>query len=532
MKNTGYQQAVIAKKISRPGELPLDADGNLCVESGKKQAILLLEGEQNPFPDEYEVVGFFNYGDIIDGFDTRVYNPEACPVSEPETSFEVDRSTLSYPVSRDGMGFDITDIVYVSSSMDYSYLDYDILSAPDWLTATKGSTVGTVNTLNLVVSRNRDSDAPKTGNIVLKQNDTDDTLTIKVSQKGRLTDGVPTEYPYVNEETVADGNYKVVQIGEQIVSEEVSSYLGNTITGAVTRIDRRRGADIGSSRIEAWAANYNGVNGSSKLFDQLPTPDEYHSIFGLQYNKVGLAEFVDGLKNLYGEVSDEDRDVYKHHVPLDADIEEMFGFLVANNWDGTGNPWDANGSVLTSVMKGSLDTSADGYDDVRITYPATWNAPASDIIKGSDRYALGFGPSAEYQLYEIDDIQSNLARLFRVEFFNKEEQPDNTDYIDIPEYKKHWNGYGWIYHKGYQVGAFGHSTRTFRYRQLGYNIYTDGSEIRKINNGESVPSGFAEVPRGALRGAWFGNSSLSYDKLSLVQDHVLYAINNGNGGIG
>lgn len=92
MKNTGYQQAVMAKKVSYPGNFPLDVDGDLCSDSGKKQAILLLEGEDNPSPGSYEVEGTFKYGDIIEGYDTRVYNPEACPIEVKLPDYE------KYPV--------------------------------------------------------------------------------------------------------------------------------------------------------------------------------------------------------------------------------------------------------------------------------------------------------------------------------------------------------------------------------------------------------------------------------------------------
>jgi uncharacterized protein (TIGR02145 family) len=85
--NTGYQQAVIALCVSRPGGQALDVDGNLCSESGKRQAIMLLRGEANPSPEHYEVYKTFEAGEVIDGCESRRYNAEACPLptAKPET---------------------------------------------------------------------------------------------------------------------------------------------------------------------------------------------------------------------------------------------------------------------------------------------------------------------------------------------------------------------------------------------------------------------------------------------------------------
>lgn len=98
MRNTGYKQARIAKKVTSLGHLPLNEDGEIIdqiapsVENAdrRKQAILLLKGEDNPDPERYKVVGYFEVGQQIGYYkngkisgntDTRVYQPQSCPPS-------------------------------------------------------------------------------------------------------------------------------------------------------------------------------------------------------------------------------------------------------------------------------------------------------------------------------------------------------------------------------------------------------------------------------------------------------------------
>ena len=83
-KNTGFQQAFYAARFTAKAEIPLDKDGNFCSISGAKQAIILLEGHDNPNPTKYEVIGSFKEGDVIDGYPSMIYNTEACPLPEPE----------------------------------------------------------------------------------------------------------------------------------------------------------------------------------------------------------------------------------------------------------------------------------------------------------------------------------------------------------------------------------------------------------------------------------------------------------------
>ena len=71
--NTGYKQATIAYKVSKPGGEPLDVDGNLTRISGKKQAIALLEGHVNPDASKYEVEFYYDKRGSVTGTPRRTY---------------------------------------------------------------------------------------------------------------------------------------------------------------------------------------------------------------------------------------------------------------------------------------------------------------------------------------------------------------------------------------------------------------------------------------------------------------------------
>ncbi len=340
MTNTGYQQATIAYCVSRPGDLPLDINGDLCSLSGKRQAIMLLRGEENPDPSKYEVYKTFEAGQQIDGLDTRIYNPEACPIVVNE-DFSSNKSSLLYGVS-DGNGFDIKDTIEITSSVDNLYRDYQVTSKPGWLTAMIGATNGRTNTLNLTIQRNRTEDDKRESVLTLTQNGTGKKIDIPVVQSGRLTEGTPTEYPYVNEELILDKNSTYVQLGEQIWSRELFTELGLTGWPAVTfgmRIDEARNNDtstkdnIGNARLDKWYADYNA---SKNFFPSgiIPTVDEFHSIAGMRYNKPGILAVRNAIYTFYNEADDAARDRYKHHLPLDDDYLEFGGFLVAHNWNG------------------------------------------------------------------------------------------------------------------------------------------------------------------------------------------------------
>lgn len=80
MANTGYKQATIAFKVSKPEGLPLDIDGELTSVSGRRQAIALLTGTINPNPALYEVELYFIQGAPVQGAPTTAYDATTCPV--------------------------------------------------------------------------------------------------------------------------------------------------------------------------------------------------------------------------------------------------------------------------------------------------------------------------------------------------------------------------------------------------------------------------------------------------------------------
>lgn len=78
--NNGYKQATVLYKIT-PDGLAVDVDGRLTIDSGKKQAIALMNETINPDPNLYEVELFFNSGASVWGVPSIMYDPSDCPVS-------------------------------------------------------------------------------------------------------------------------------------------------------------------------------------------------------------------------------------------------------------------------------------------------------------------------------------------------------------------------------------------------------------------------------------------------------------------
>lgn len=108
MRNTGYKQAKIAKRVTWPSSLPINEEGEIIesiekkldetdkeFQERKKQAILLLKGEKNPDSSKLKIVGRFNVGDNIQQYqeggvdvnsETRIYAPDECPVENIKPS--------------------------------------------------------------------------------------------------------------------------------------------------------------------------------------------------------------------------------------------------------------------------------------------------------------------------------------------------------------------------------------------------------------------------------------------------------------
>lgn len=80
MANTGYKQAIIAYKVSKPDGEPIDVNGQLTSVSGRKQAIALLTGHVNPDPSKYEVEFYYDKNSVVTGNPTITYDVQNCPV--------------------------------------------------------------------------------------------------------------------------------------------------------------------------------------------------------------------------------------------------------------------------------------------------------------------------------------------------------------------------------------------------------------------------------------------------------------------
>lgn len=500
--STTYQQGIIAVRVTRPGNAPLDINGQLCSMSGRKQAIMILEGEENPDPNKYEIFSTFEAGETVDGFQTIVNNSELCISDVYE--FEVDKTSLSYGVSYQGLGFSFTDAIQVTSSVNNSFSDYTVTSKPDWITATQGTTLGVVNTLNLTIDRNRTDDNDRLGNIVLTQKETGATRTITITQKGRLTEGIPTEYPYVNNDTILEKEYPVVQIGEQIWTQM-------NLDG----IHR-----LSQSHIDQWK-----ITNPTKY---APTVEEYNYVFNYGCTRENKKDIQN---KLIAEANSIDDGTY-HMLPYSDDFKELLGFIITNSGADSWNNFSSTSLGYTLAKKNS-NTTTDGYDDVRRFYPKTWidavnsgSLDELDVKTGLDKYALGFMTAGIFQPFDINSQYTLLYGFLQMHL--RDTDPANDNEINLCGYSiaSNINNQG-IYlryndHSAYSV----RNVRTLRYRKIPFEIYQNGSEIRKIRNGDSIPDGFTILPKGAMRGLWFGNTDLSYSILKDMSGWVDAFIQN------
>lgn len=94
--NNGILQATIAYKQTYDGK-PLDINGRLTSETGRLQAIAILEGTANPNPLLYEVETYFVEGGFIHGTPTAKVDYDACPVS----NFTIDKDFVILTLADD-----------------------------------------------------------------------------------------------------------------------------------------------------------------------------------------------------------------------------------------------------------------------------------------------------------------------------------------------------------------------------------------------------------------------------------------------
>ncbi|NDW19796.1 hypothetical protein D0T53_12890 [Dysgonomonas sp. 216] len=94
-EQTGYEIASYVTKETADGE-PVDIAGNLCSESGQKQAIRLLNGFSNPNIQKYIAEATYQpYTDYIEGVSVLRYNPQKCAVSDI-SSIWLDKSQIIF----------------------------------------------------------------------------------------------------------------------------------------------------------------------------------------------------------------------------------------------------------------------------------------------------------------------------------------------------------------------------------------------------------------------------------------------------
>lgn len=87
--SNGFKQAIIASKTSLDG-LELDVNSIPVSISGRKQAIALLEGYDNPNPSLYELETTFLPGEMLYGIPTIQFDLTGCPIGY----ISIDKSTL------------------------------------------------------------------------------------------------------------------------------------------------------------------------------------------------------------------------------------------------------------------------------------------------------------------------------------------------------------------------------------------------------------------------------------------------------
>lgn len=471
----------------------------------------LFEAAGDILDFKYNIV----YVPVFDDCEEAVFEPDfdyyKCE-QEQVLSFVADKSSLSYPVSNNG--FHITDLVQITSHDTGRYLSYQVVSQPSWLTTTQGSPNGINSPLHITVER-MTADDPRSGSIELLQLETGKILSIPVIQKGRLEEGIPTEYPYVSEEKIVDEySEKVAQIGEQIWMRENMSYWINNAQ------------QITQAQFDAYMNYYahNSVNRG------IISRESYNEFFngGVMWG----GAFAPGIINYID--TQNSSDIHRHLVPSSDDIRELMGFLLSHVWNGEEAVGDnlAKKTIGKLTVKPSLNLQTNGYDSVRKTYPSHW--VRDNLLKGTDDYALGIAGSGSFHRSSEQTAEGEGRRLFISAIFllrNVSWNPPSSVHIwayrdsdrggdktiPNPDLSLMPNGIG---HHEENTGFHCKAVRTIRYRKLGYDIYSNDSEIRKIRNGTAVPAGFAVVPKGALRGAWFANPEYTYEQLAQINEYV------------
>lgn len=509
MSNTGYKQATIAYFVSKPSNEPLDVDGNFTRLSGKKQAIRLLEGFTNPNPNAYEVTAYFKAGDTLDGNPTRVYDTNACPV-EATGYITATPATITLDEAVP------THIITVDSSHNWEVAN----AVPSDVTLSILN--GTAGVTSVTVTRS-DTATDNDFSIVFLNTTTNDTASVRVL----VSSDVPNRYPDVSRENIiGDVDEDVARIGEQYFTRRNVQYRGTITDNFIGKMD--------ASRLYNWRTYFSWADIPAATPTGLDDPaliqavQEHNGFFGTTYFSLVFIGSTDpndlgGIINQWNAT--QGGDPYKHQIPTWEDVRYLLAFTLCHIWDGVVPVNDALVDQTKGLLgvKGALGDDPD--DDKRFTYPSSWSRAC--LINGQDKYGLALSGSGTIHRGDASAVGGNLETQFISGRYLVQPVSSGAPYaINTWQYRKSQNNasvadmtYGTML-RDESSAAHGSTIRSVRYKKLNWDVYQNGTEIRKIRNGEAVPAGFTVIPRGALRGAYFANPTYTYDQLKQIGDYV------------
>ncbi|MDU1904649.1 MAG: hypothetical protein E6772_07690 [Dysgonomonas sp.] len=167
--NTGNKQAIIARRVTRPGKAPLDINGNMLGDMGakKEQAILLLEGEENPKPSEFELFTYFRPGEVIDGQPSIKEDLTDCPIPVGHITLSESEIILT------------DDNLSATVTLDSSHA-WTLTNVPSDLTVSPIGGNGGIHTIT-ITSRRQGPDVV----LIFKNNELNETASLKVTDNAK-----------------------------------------------------------------------------------------------------------------------------------------------------------------------------------------------------------------------------------------------------------------------------------------------------------------------------------------------------------
>lgn len=471
-QNTGYQQATYAAKFDPVGNRPLDVEGFLCSVTGNKQAILLLKGHDNPDPNLYEIEGYFNEGDVLNGHPTMNYNTDACPILAVEGFITVSPDSVALNENKN------TATVTLESSHEWTLKTTPAYVSLNKASGSKGTTVITLTSKGISGSDTLTFENTVTGDTAV--------LTVSVA-----TIGFPVEYPHVDNEDVIGLEKPVTYIGEQVwIRKNMNGYSSASFYPDQTKID------------------YN-MQGFNPVF--AVTRQEMIDTFGQYFTRTYKNGLLNDIQTHYG---DSEVDIFKHQVALLDDYRQLLAFV--------------DNDLKSLLIKSSKSIPADEHDNIRFFYPETWDG--NQCIYGSDKYGLSIGGSGIFQPKSPNVEEMNILNNFRL--MTRDSDPSDPSHINAFESV----GPNACKTSTCTSGSFwAAGIRTLRYIDLPYEIYVNTNsksfiELPKIET--NIPAGYVVLERGALRGYYLHNKVYSkgwtYDEIKKKADDLLAILNKYN----